>query len=583
MPLIVASLLTFAAAPAALAASAGAQEPPLLRGAYRGPYDEVLEEQALAREGVLLDGWERWEFWYEHERSGLTAGPVEEEPEALLPNGRYAVHPDALRRSEVIEAATPLLLRALRSPLPELREAAALALGRTGVAAATDALVEAVSDPVPQVRQAALLGLGLAGTPEGLVVLGDRFSDPALAVGDRCFAALGLGLSRRPEARSFLLAALESNLNLDRLAGDEERLLQATVWAAGLHGAHDFIPLLTARIEELERTAAIASRRVRTIALWALGSIHDPAATAFLVRRLGHQDLAIQRAAAQALGRLGDPGALGALAQRLRQGGDLQTRIFCLLAVGRIGGTEAGRVLAAQREAARLDRHLFAAWGLACGFARASQQLEEVRSELMAPPHVGDWQGEAVLDPRRDEERLRGALALGLAFSGDPGLLEDLGALLRRKGIDPDFAGYLCEAAGWIGGEDAFGLLAGVAGSGPSQFETLRGLAIGFAFLGTPEGAARSLDLLLDPDSPPEVRLAAAHAQRHGRFSSSLQRILGALAEDLDDPVLARRNAHLLLAVGHLADPWRGDRLQSALEGWNYRQEFRLQRCLASY
>ena len=76
---------------------------------------------------------------------------------------------------------------------------------------------------------------------------------------------------------------------------------------------------------------------------------------------------------------------------------------------------------------------------------------------------------------------------------------------------------------------------------------------------------------------------AATRAQGNARSDASARRVLAALDESLDQPVLSERNAHLLLALGYLGDPFRGDRLASALEGWNYRQEFRLQRCLASY
>jgi len=562
------------------------QEVPLVRGAYRGPYDEVLIEQARARESVLLDGWERWEFWFEHEQAGLFRGQVEEEPTALLSDGRYAPRADALRRGVVTEEAVPLLLEALESPLPELREAAALSLGRCGVASTVGPLIDASKDPIAQVRQAALLGLGLLQDDQALVELGERFANPTLSIGDRSFAAIGLGLSRRAEAVPFLASALERDFHADRLAGEEEKLLQATIWACGLAGASELAPTLMAGTEELERTAASASRRVRTLSLWALGAIGDPAATSFLVNRLRHQDLAIQRSAAQALGRLRDPGALGGLAARLQQGGDLQTRVFCLLAAGRIGGPAAARLLEEQQEAVRVNRQLHAAWGLAAGMAGASSLVDGIFAELIAGDGKDPWQEKgdgSLADPRRDEERMRGALALGLALYGDAGLVEELGTMLRRKGIDPDFAGYLCAAAGYLGGSKAAAVLQETAASSLNQEDTLRGLALGFALVGHPDSAARSVELLLDPGQAPSVRLAAARAQGLARFSGTTRTILDALHEDLDRPGLAERNAHLLLALGYLGDPYRGDRLASALEGWNFRQEFRLQRCLASY
>lgn len=577
MALTLAPLLLLAALP---------QDVPLLRGAYRGPYDEVLVEQARARESVLLDGWERWEFWWEHERSGLLRGAVEDPPSALLADGRYAQRSDALHRRSVAEDAAPLLVQALRSPLPELREAAALALGRCGLHQGVDALIAATSDPVAQVRQAALLGLGLLRDDRALVELGERFAASGLPVGDRSFAVLGLGLSRRAEALPFLRAALERDLNPDRLMGDEEKLLIATVWAAGLLGSPDLLPLLTARTEELERTSALASRRVRTICLWAMGAIGDRGATAFLIRRLGNLDLGIERAAAQALGRLRDPGSLGALTTRLSVTSDLQVRVACLLAIGRIGGPAAARVLQGYAETAGSDRQLHAAWGLAAGLGSAASLMDGIFQELVAGANQDPWRDDDVRargNLRRDEERMRGALAVGFALYGDGGVVESLGQIVRRPGVDPDFAGYLCEAIGYLGGPNALAILQEVDGSSLRQPDTRRGLAIGFALSGQAEAMERCVDLLLDPAEEASVRLAAARAQALCRRADSMARILEALAEDLDRPDLAERNAHLLLAVGYLGDPYRGDRLASAIEGLNYRQEFRLLRCLASY
>ncbi len=562
------------------------QEVPLVEGAYRGPYDEVLAEQTRARESVLLDGWERWEFWYEHEQAALFRGPVEAEPQALLSDGRYAPRPEALRRGVVTEEAVPLLVEALSSPFPELREAAALSLGRCGVSAAVEPLLEAARDPIAQVRQAALLGLGMLEQDRALVALGEQFADPSLPVGDRCFAVLGLGLSRRPEAEILIGTALERDFLADRLVGEDEKLLQATLWAAGLHGSTDFAPVLMTRTEELERTASTSSRRVRTLSLWALGALGDPAATGFLVKRLGHTDVAIQRAAAQALGRLRDPGALGGLAERLDAGGDLQTQVSCFLAVGRIGGTSAARVLEQHAEAVRGNRQLHSAWGLAAGLAGAASLMDGIFAELISGHGKDPWEEEGLgsfENPRRDEERMRGALAIGFAFYGDGGVVEDFGTLVQRKGIDPDFAGYLCTAVGYLGGSKAVTILETVDASGLSTEDTRRGLATGYALVAHPESAARAVDMLLDPEEAPSVRLAAARAQGLARFGSSMSRILDTLEAELGDPAMAERNAQALLAVGYLADPYQGDRLAAPLEGWNYRQEFRLARCLATY
>jgi len=140
------------------------QERPLVTGAYRGPYDEVLIEQsARTKDGVRnaasLDGWERWEFWYEHERGNLFTGHPRFSRMQLSDAGTYGGRDGALMRDEVVGQAVPLLEAEMKSAFPSVREAAALALGRIGESSSLELLKEAAGDPIAQVRQAALLGL----------------------------------------------------------------------------------------------------------------------------------------------------------------------------------------------------------------------------------------------------------------------------------------------------------------------------------------------------------------------------------------------------------------------------------------
>jgi HEAT repeat protein len=121
--------------------------------------------------------------------------------QALLTIGRSAVpqlrelasHPDAPERAGAFELIGLLgeagdagvVLRGLRDTSAEVRERAALALGRIGAAEANDALRAALDDRVPAVRAAAAVALGLIGdrgAVDPLVVLAREDSfEPARA------------------------------------------------------------------------------------------------------------------------------------------------------------------------------------------------------------------------------------------------------------------------------------------------------------------------------------------------------------------------------------------------------------------
>lgn len=551
------------------------QEAPLLRGAYRGPYEEVLIEEAAAAKArrPLVDGWDRWEFWFEHEKEFLFRGAVEFPPAAVAADGRYGR--SSLTRHAVMEQAVPRLLRALAAREPELREAAALALGRIGGPEAGAALRSTVADPVGEVRQAALLALGSLGDGEGLSCLAEVFSDRTRPAGERAIAAVALGLAGCAESRSLLAGYLEWNLDADRVQGEEEKVLLGALFGAGVLRAPELTRLLCESVAELEAVAAASSRRVRTVALHALGASGDPAARPFLAERLFCGDAPIERAAAQALGRLGDRGALPALAARFAAGGDLETRLFCLLGAGRLGGPSAHVFLESAREEARRHRQLRAAWALAVGLCRGPG-LGDIESELRTRPG-----GEAVsASVRRDEERYRGALALALGLFGDVRSEEALEAVLAPEGSDPDFLGYVATALGALRGPRALETLLGAVQRGPAQADFRRGLALGLG-LTREEAAAEAITGLLIEDPDPSVRWCAARALSHARSATALARLCSALdAAQGREPA---RVAHWLLGLGYLGDRHVGEGLGSVLSGLNYRQEFPLLRALGSY
>ncbi|PCH76369.1 MAG: hypothetical protein COB96_07015 [Planctomycetota bacterium] len=564
------------------------QERPLVRGTYRGPYDEVLAEQvAAAKDGIrtaaLLDGWERWEFWFEHERGALFSEPARLGHLRLNDYGAYGSRDGSLTRDEVVGQAVPLLLAEIDSPFPGVREAAALALGRIGEANGLDALKDLATDPIAQVRQAAFLGLGLLDNDRALVFLAEHWSDPGLPTSDRCFAAIGIGLSSRREGGELLKVSLDRNLKTDRLFGSQEKLLQALIWAAGLQGSEDFVPQLMEAFGELESSAASASRRVRGLICWALGAIGDPSARPWLSHQLHSNDLLIQRASAQALGALGDPASVPALAARLLEGGDIQTMMNCMFAAGRLGGASSEVVFKRFADASTKHRQLRAAWGLGVGLSQSDSQADALFSAFVSRNQIDLFKVDNINDLkiRRDEERLRGAIALGLGFYGDQRAVVQLGDTLAVAGINPDFAGYLCMALGRLGGDKALASMKKFYDTSSAQVDARRGLAFGLGLHGSKESAAMLARLLID-DRDYSVRRSAAEALRLNRDAAAFNQVAAALRQKSTDNNPHRR-AHLVLSLGYMGDPYVGDRLAAMIEFAEFRQEFPLLRALSTY
>ncbi|HEX9793240.1 MAG TPA: HEAT repeat domain-containing protein [Planctomycetota bacterium] len=563
-------------------AAAIPQEVPHLRGAYRGPYLEVVADQKAAqKEGriALADGWERWEFWFEHERDALFFGPAEVESSALLPGGGYSRQPGALDRKEVEKRAVPVLMHAAGSSDPEIREAVVLSLGRIGDPRAFAVLEEGMGDADGAVAQAATLGMGMLGNDPALSVLGERFSERHRSGVERGLLAVALGLTGRPEATDLVKNYLERNLEPDRLIGEDEDALLGAIWAAGLLRSRRLVPVLLDGALRLESFAAASSRRARSLILHSLGACGDSLARPYLVEQLFSTDPEIARAAAQGLGRLGDRGALGALALRLEDAGDIDTRIFAMLAVGRLGGPSAQALLEKHAESAGRHRQLQSAWALAVGLAQAGELGGELRDRLVA--RAGrEFKGKS----RRDEERLRGAFALGAGFFGDRRAVQELISCLADEGVDPDFAGYVAVALGMLGGDDATATLTTAAREGLQQADFQRGLVTGLALCRDQAATVALVDILLGTKDH-QVRWSAAHALGLVRSSDAFARVLAALEDGARSEVrdTPERTAHLILALGRLGDSHKGEALGSLLAGLNYRQEFPLMTSLSAY
>jgi HEAT repeat protein len=233
-----------------------------------------------------------------------------------------------------INGTLPYLLRALGASDGATRGGACYALGILSDSSATDPLGHVLAaDPDPVVRRTAATALGRLGGPEATAALLRSTADPKIS--DTAAAALA-GLSHPPITE--LVALLKEGVPAQR---------QTVATALGQLAAFDFVGELIDALHDDNpqvRTAAIdaLARKRSTRALQSLSAVLQD-----------EEERGSPRArAARALGTIGDTAAVDTLLYAL--GDDVEAvRLRSAEALGRIGDE---RAISALSEAARRDR-----------------------------------------------------------------------------------------------------------------------------------------------------------------------------------------------------------------------------------
>lgn len=574
---------------AALLLLAAPQEPSSVPGSLRGPQDETLLELTTLRlangeqgetphfnTNSVVSGMNRWEFWFEHERDVLFRGEPDFPARAVNEHGSYGGESWAVERQDLLLTSMPLLIDALHSDVPAIREAAALSLGRIGYPAADTFLQRTTKDPVESVRQAAYMGLGLMASEQGTEFLIHAFEDND-DYGTRAFAALGLGLSGRVEGGTVLKGYLNKVYYNESWKAQEDLLL-ASMLAAGVHGSNDFTPLLMNLLKAMDGQAT--TTRLRTTAIQALGAIGDRRARPTLEEALNAKEYGVPEAAAQALGRLGDKGAVGQLATMVRESNDVRLQSLCMLAIGRLGGRQAEAVLKELRPVKGDEENLHAAWAIAAGMSGHDGAYPALVATLL---HGTDDREHGENDsPRRDEEELRGAAAIGLGLYGAPGGKSQIEKVLEMKNVRPTFRGYMATGLGLLGTDAADELLLKLAVNEKMTPDERRGIATGLGLAKSEKTSIALVKILLE-DEDDGVRWAASRALATSRSTAALRLLAEGLRTELGEINQRVQAAHLVLGLGFLGDAHNGATISSMLAGMDYRQENRLIGALSHY
>ncbi|MCZ2830893.1 HEAT repeat domain-containing protein [Modestobacter sp. VKM Ac-2986] len=256
------------------------------------------------------------------DEAAMTAAPalLDELVLELLPQlrgaDRTALQSVLLDRGVVTRAAGDLTARGAAR-----RGRAAVLLGNAASVEHTGALVELLGDRAPEVRNAAARALGKNGDAAAVgPLLAAVTAGQPLPPGVAGMALLDLGVAALPSLR----AALDAGFPVAQTLAAE---------LLGLHGDPASTTTLIALVGDDHRDP-----HARRAAAQALGRIGSPVATAALADvLLGSGHAPLQCAAAEALGRIGDAGGLRALTTGLRCAPTVDVRGACADALALTG------------------------------------------------------------------------------------------------------------------------------------------------------------------------------------------------------------------------------------------------------
>jgi HEAT repeat protein len=230
----------------------------------------------------------------------------------------------------------PVLLEALADDRPEVRRAAALALGRTVGSGNRDALRKLIAaardDRDAHVRCFATMALGRIGSPRALGTL--RYVLDRPAVQERGFAALALALVARAGEDEAFRKKVGSILLEELGDGGAEDEAAAAIGLGLLVDRRAVAPVT----RMLERTGRPGCRGHGAVALALLGA--REALPGMRRAILEEKSPWVQRELAVALGLFRDRESVSALAGLVRTGGSEWDRANAACALGRIATAE---------------------------------------------------------------------------------------------------------------------------------------------------------------------------------------------------------------------------------------------------
>jgi HEAT repeat protein len=457
-----------------------------------------------------------------------------------------------------------------------------------------------LKSPVQEISETAALALGIAALPEQesvealLALAGDTAAGRALCdraqVNERTqsFAIYGLGLIAHTNAdlalKRHIFAALRHHV--DDGTATSRNVMVAAINAIGVLDASPASADGRALIDEalqclrdyyqksLGAGAQLLQAHVPPAVVKLLGRDHPDAELVARWKQTFLDDLAdatrdrrgrdLARSCVLALGQLcapvtDDKGADAAICARLldvaHSHKDAQTRYFAMLALGQIGGAWNRTLLLRGFDKAgeSLEKPWFAMALGVLAFRERERALAHDQTPL-PDEDIGRALRQALTDVKDPIAQSAFAVALGLCHYQPAG--EELRTLLARSKSKADLAGYVCIGLALMGDQDAVGDITTLVAASQRKPELLKQAAIALGKLGDKRVADQLQRMLVDA---PDLAALAAIASAIGFIGDA--RSIEPLRQVLADehlPALSR--AFAAVALGGVGDkerlPW---------------------------
>ncbi|MFG0318781.1 MAG: HEAT repeat domain-containing protein [Planctomycetota bacterium JB042] len=469
----------------------------------------------------------RWEFWwFFNQERYVGLRPSIQKLAGQNPDVDEPFRPVTEEDRET--SLLPRLVQALRDSDPSVRIAALHALAKTRDPDARPYLFNGLRDKEFLVRIQAILALGVWGNTVSLPRLEEILKDDGRELQERMVAAVSIGLIGGPLAAESFKAFLAPRSFLEYPV----MVRAGLAYGVGLTRDPENAPLVRALLSDRSTRDYV----VHAYLLLSLGKCGGPDDAKTLLRALGHDETQLRRSAAIALGVLrageGDDKAVAALANAARNDADLMVKNFAYLAIGQIGGEQAGRELVTDlAQTTRANKPFIA---LALGILADPEHVPLLLKELAA---VSDTS-------------YRAALAVSLGLHRDNRAAPALREAFAAAG-EPVLRGYVALALGLVGDVDSIERMERSLAEA-NDVELVPSLASGLALLGARTTAGR-ITALLKKERNEFVKQSLLYALGRIGDRSAIEPLGRFLAEKGGDVAYVREYA--AVGLGLLSDP----------------------------
>jgi len=468
----------------------------------------------------------RWEFWWDFHHE-----PLLDLRKALFSRTAAAGVIDFPFETISVDEKRINLVRPLTGMIRErhsgVRSAAVVALARTRDENIIPYLEHAYEkDDNLNVRTMAILSLGISKNPRAVKLLHSVMKNERESDEIRFFATISLGFIGGENTTTVFKNYLDPP-TFNRL---DRNIQRAVAFASGLTNDPTLAPL----VQRLLINKVSGDDVTDSFLVLSLGRLGDWSANALLINFLEKGHFQSRRSSAIALGVAATPAdkdVITALGRAVMSDADLMVKNFCYIALGRIGGTEAEKILLKQFNSVTQTKLPFVA--IALGLLGSSEN------------------GALLLQRFKSLKDLstRAALAVSLGLLRYTPALGDLRKAMDRES-EPVFRSYCAQALGMLRDVESIDRLRDAC-TDSNDVELIRSAAIALGLIGD-HGAVKVLhDLIRKGKKSDVVNSAAAYAMGMIGDKKAIQHLVSIVE---NENLTAELRSYGVISLGLLGD-----------------------------